>query len=109
MNAHYTDVQNAYDAGTTIDTLTLDFGYYLTAQPLGLAVLNGVLQNTTSVDATTVTGGATVPATGLGTIPALYAQAYTTATGRQSVVIANKGATAGSGERRSRPSSESVA
>ncbi|MGA3234994.1 MAG: hypothetical protein ABSG03_01725 [Bryobacteraceae bacterium] len=94
VNAHYTDVQNAYDAGTTIDTLTLDFGYYLTAQPLGLAVLNGVLQNTTSVDATTVTGGATVPATGLGTIPALYAQAYTTATGRQSVVIANKGATA---------------
>jgi uncharacterized protein (TIGR03437 family) len=94
VNAHYTDVQNAYDAGTTIDTLTLDFGYYLTAQPLGLAVLNGVLQNTTSVDATTVTGGATVPATGLGTIPALYAQAYTTVTGQQSVVTSNKGATA---------------
>jgi uncharacterized membrane protein len=35
------------------------------------AVLNSVMQNTTQVDATTVTGGTTVPATGLGTIPAL--------------------------------------
>jgi hypothetical protein len=79
-NSHYTDVQNAYNKGTTINTLTLDFGFYLVAQPLGVAVLNGALRNATQVDATTVTGGATVPATGLGTIPALYAQAYATAT-----------------------------
>lgn len=46
------------------------------------------------VDATTVTGGATVPATGLGTIPALYAQAYATSTGQQSIAITNKGAMA---------------
>jgi uncharacterized protein (TIGR03437 family) len=94
VNTHYTDVTNAYNQGTTIDTLMLNFGYYLTAQPLGLAVLNGVLRNATAVDATTVTGGATVPATGLGEIPALYAQAYTSAAGAQSVVITNKGATA---------------
>jgi uncharacterized protein (TIGR03437 family) len=93
-NTHYTDVQNAYNAGTTIDTLTLNFGYFTTAQPQGLAVLNGVLRNTTLVDATTVTGGSTVAATALGQIPAIYAQAYTTATGQQSVVITNKGATA---------------
>ncbi len=92
-NSHYIDVQNAYNQGATINTLTLNFGYYLTAQPLGLAVLNGVLRNATQVDSTTVTGGATVPATGLGQIPALYAQAYTSATGQHSVVIANKGAT----------------
>jgi uncharacterized protein (TIGR03437 family) len=94
VNSHYTDVQNAYAAGTTIDTLTLDFGYYLDTQPLGLAVLNGVLHNASQVDATTVTGGATVPATGLGQIPALFAQAYTSNTGQQSVVITNKGAAA---------------
>jgi uncharacterized protein (TIGR03437 family) len=93
-NTHYTDVQNAYNAGATIDTLTLNFGFFTTAQPQGLAVLNGVLRNATLVDATTVTGGATVAATGLGQIPALYAQAYTSATGQQSVVITNKGAAA---------------
>jgi uncharacterized protein (TIGR03437 family) len=94
VDTHYVDVQNAYDQGTTIDTLTLNFGYYLTAQPLGLAVLNGVLRNATLVDLTAVTGGATVAATGLSPIPALYAQAYTSATGQHSVVISNKGATA---------------
>ena len=91
---HYIDAQNAYNRGTTIDTLTLNFGFYTVAQPLGVAVLNGVLRNATQVNSTTVTGGATVPATGLGTIPALYAQAYATATGQQSVVIANKSGTA---------------
>src|ERR1019366_4611581 len=62
---HYLDVQNAYNQGTTIDTLTLNFGYYTVAQPLGLAVLNGVLRNATQVDSTTVTGGAAVTATGV--------------------------------------------
>jgi uncharacterized protein (TIGR03437 family) len=91
---NYTNVRDAYDAGTSIDTLTLDFGYYLTAQPLGLAVLNGVINQAAVAYATTVTGGSTVAATGLGQIPALYAQAYTSAAGLRSVVITNKGATA---------------
>ena len=91
---HYIDVQNAYNAGATINTLSLNFGFFTEAQPQGLAVLNGVLRNATLVDATAVTGGATVTATGLGQIPALYAQAYTSAAGQQSVVITNKGASA---------------
>ena len=91
---HYLDAQDAYNEGTTIDTLTLDFGFFTTAQPLGLAVLNGVLKNATAVEPTTVTGGATVAATGLGQIPALYAQAYIGVNGQQSVVITNKSATA---------------
>jgi uncharacterized protein (TIGR03437 family) len=91
---HYNDVQEAYDEGTTIDTLSLDFGYFTVAQPQGLAILNGILRNATLVDSTTVTGGATVPATGLGQIPALYAQAYSSATGQHSVAISNKGAAA---------------
>lgn len=93
-NSHFDDTTNAYNQGTTIDTLSLNFGYFTTAQPLGLDLLYGVLRNATTVAATTVTGGATVPATGLGQIPALYAQAYIGATGQQSVLISNKGATA---------------
>jgi uncharacterized protein (TIGR03437 family) len=93
-SSHYIDVQNAYNQGTTINTLGLNFGFFTEAQPLGLAVLNGVLRNAMQVDSTAVTGGATVPATGLGQIPALYAQAYTSATGQHSVVISNKSATA---------------
>jgi uncharacterized protein (TIGR03437 family) len=91
-NPHYIDVQNAYAQGKTINTLGLSFGFYLTAQPLGVAILNSVLKNATQVEATTVVGGATVPATGLLPVPALYAQAYGTATGQQSVVITNKSA-----------------
>jgi uncharacterized protein (TIGR03437 family) len=91
---HYNDAQNAYEAGTTIDTLTLNFGYFTEAQPMGLAVLNSVVRNATATLSTALTGGATVAATGLGQIPALYAQAYTSATGQQSLVITNKGATA---------------
>ncbi len=91
-NQHYTDVQNAYNAGTSIDTLSLDFGFYTVAQPLGLAVLNAVLRNAALVESTAVTGGPTVAATGLGQIPAVYAQAYATGSGQQSLVVTNKGA-----------------
>lgn len=91
---NYTAVQNAYNAGTSINTLSLNFGYYLTAQPLGLAVLNGVINSATQADATAVSGGSTVAATGYSSIPVLYAQAYTSATGLESLVITNKGGTA---------------
>jgi hypothetical protein len=91
---HANDVQNAYNAGTTIDTATLNYGFFPSAQAQGVAILNGVLRNATQVYSTTVIGGATVAATGLSPIPALYAQAYTNAAGYQSVVITNKSATA---------------
>jgi uncharacterized protein (TIGR03437 family) len=93
-NFHYTEVTAAAQAGKTIDTSTLDFGFFFGAQGLGPAILNGVLKNATLSDKTTVTGGSTVPATGVGTIPALYAQAYATASGALSVIVTNKGATA---------------
>lgn len=92
VTAHYADTKNAYDAGTTINTLSLNFGFFFRTQQLGVAVLNAALKNATQLLGTTVTGGASVPATGLGTIPALYAQCYSTATGQQSLVITNKGA-----------------
>ena len=93
-NRHFNDVQNAYTANTTIDTATLTYGFFPSAQAEGVAILNGVLRNAAQVDATTLTGGATVAATGLGQIPALYAQAYTSNAGSQSLVIANKSAVA---------------
>jgi hypothetical protein len=91
---HANDVQNAYNAGSSIDTATLNYGFFPSAQAQGVAILNGVLRNATHVYSTTVSGGATVAATGLSPIPALYAQAYANAAGYQSVVITNKSATA---------------
>jgi uncharacterized protein (TIGR03437 family) len=79
-------------AGTPIDTLTLNFGFYLSAQAHGLAVLNGVINHATAAAKTKVTGGEMVPATNApgGQIPALYAMSYTNAAGALSVVITNK-------------------
>ena len=80
-------------AGTPIDTLSLDFGFYYDAQAIALGIVNGVVNQAAKSNQTTVTGGATVAATGLGQIPALYALAYTNAAGVVSVVITNKSAT----------------
>jgi len=91
---HDLDCQNAYHSGATIDTRSLNFGFFLTPQPMGLAVLNGILKNANQVLATSLTGGATVPATVLGQIPALYAQAYAGASGLESLAITNKSASA---------------
>jgi len=94
-SGHQAQVTAAANAGQTIDTLTLDFGFYIGAQAYGQAVLNGVINRAVNSNKTTVTGGATVSATGItGGIPALYAMSYTNATGGLSVVITNKSATA---------------
>ena len=72
----------------------LPFGFYITAQAWGLAVLNGVINHAVQANKTTVHGGASVPASGLGLIPALYAMSYSNAQGGLSVVITNKGSLA---------------
>jgi hypothetical protein len=72
----------------------LQFGFYITAQAWGLAVLNGVINHAVQANKTTVHGGASVPASGLGLIPALYAMSYSNAQGGLSVVITNKGSLA---------------
>jgi uncharacterized protein (TIGR03437 family) len=86
-------VEAAAAAGTTIDTSTLDFGFYVSAQGLGQSVLNNIVNRAVQANQTTVTGGATVPATGIANIPALYAMSYTNALGGVSVVVTNKSAT----------------
>ena len=93
-NDFMSEVTAAAKAGKPIDTETLDFGFYLSAQAAGQAVLNGVINHAVNSNKTTVTGGATVSATGISAgIPALYAMSYTHATGGLSVVITNKSAT----------------
>ncbi len=76
-----------------IDTLTLNFGFYISAQGAGISVVNGVVNRAIQSNQTVVTGGATVPATGMSPIPALYAMSYTNAQGGLSVLITNKSAT----------------
>src|ERR1700680_2166036 len=93
-NFHSAEVRAAAQSGSSIDTLSLNFGFYISAQGTGAAIVNSVLKNASESDKTTVTGGATVPATGPGQIPALYAQAYNDASGRLSVVVTNKGGAA---------------
>jgi len=91
-NGHQGQVEAAA-AGTPIDTLSLNFGFYVSAQGRGIAVLNGVINQAVHSNQTTVTGGSTVSATGMAAIPALYAMSYTNAQGEMSVVVTNKSAT----------------
>lgn len=91
---YYNIVNTAAAAGKSVDTSTQNFGYYFGAQGLGPAIVNGVLKNATLSDKTTITGGATVPATGVGPILAVYAQAYSSPSGALSVLVTNKGASA---------------
>ncbi|SPE36191.1 conserved exported hypothetical protein [Candidatus Sulfopaludibacter sp. SbA6] len=91
---HYANVTAAARAGTSIDTSTLNFGFYYAAEATGLGVLYGTINHAVEYARTTVTGGSTVAATGVGQIPALYAMAYIDAAGGLSVVVTNKSGTA---------------
>ncbi len=70
----------AADAGKTIDTANLDYGYYLTPYALALEVINGVINTSAGLWPTSVTAGPTVTANFEGTPSnatyAVYAQAY---------------------------------
>lgn len=90
---HTAAVAEAYAQGRTLDTAALDWGYYSSAHILGPAIANGALIQGTQVLASTVSGGGSVAATGLGTIQALHGQAYQGADGRRHLVVTNKGGT----------------
>ncbi len=92
-NFHYLEVQAAAESGTSIDTLTLNFDFYLSAQGLGAAIANSVLKAAVESNKTTTAGGLTV-SSGSGQMPALYAQSYSDAAGRLSVLVTNKSDTA---------------
>jgi hypothetical protein len=83
-------VMDAYEDGTTTNTSSLNFGFFLSAQAAGEAVANGALHNSVRVYATAATGGPTAPVDGGGRIPAVYAQAYEGRNGKRYVVLTNK-------------------
>jgi hypothetical protein len=91
-NTYQQVVTKAYNAGRTTNTAGLNFGYYVSAQSLGVSVANGALARSDAVYPTIVAGGSTVPKFTGGTIPAVYAQAYEGVNGKRYVVLTNKGA-----------------
>ena len=98
VNDHTADVLAAADAGHPIDTTTLDFGFYPSAQGLALSVLNAAINPAATVLHATVTGPGTVATLSddavpvSGTMPALYAGAYAQSGGAVTVVVTNKSA-----------------
>jgi hypothetical protein len=94
---HEQDVIDAYEAGTTIDTTQLDFGFFLSPQGLAMQLINGALNDSNVVLATTSEGPGTVPTdtpAGIGKMPALHAQAYRGGDGSTAfVIITNKSET----------------
>jgi hypothetical protein len=61
---HYADVAAAADAGTTVDPFSLNYGFYYSAPGFGLGVAYGAINHAVKSNRTTVSGGATVAATG---------------------------------------------
>ena len=99
-NNNYNPVTTAYAGNYTTNTTGWPFGFYLSAQVCGSYVANGALYHSLGVYPTTVgtncpsvpvetngTGGPVV----IGSIPAVYAQAYKGGNGKRYVVLTNKG------------------
>lgn len=82
---------DAYQRGETVDTDALNFQYYDQAPGEAAHVVDVAINNSSGVYTTTTTGGTTVQRDN-GTMPALYAQAYKGANGKDYVVITNKSA-----------------
>jgi hypothetical protein len=92
---HDGQVVNAFRSGTTIDTVPLSFGLFLSVPGQAFSTINPVLNGSTSSLATTVGAGPRVGSTGFGgpaEIPAVYAQAYAGTDGTHYVLVINKGA-----------------
>jgi hypothetical protein len=94
---HDADVQRAYDRQTTIDTTTLDYGFYLTAPGIAMAIVSDSLAGVDQRLTTTISGagGQPVPQvptrTSDATIPAVFATAYcSSSSGIHSIAITNK-------------------
>lgn len=96
-NQFWNAVTRAAAQGYVTNTIGLPFGYFLSAQGTAEAVAYWALNRSTAVYATTVgTNGPTVPmdTNGIGTMPAVYAQAYQGGNGKRYVVLTNKGSNA---------------
>jgi hypothetical protein len=93
-NKFWNAVTTAAAGNYVTNTAGLPFGYFLSAQGSAEAVAYWALNRSTAVYATTVgTNGPTVPmdTNGVGTMPAIYAQAYQGGNGKRYVLLTNKG------------------
>ena len=89
-NDHTDELVADAKAGKTIDTATLDYGFYYTPYGLEMQLIDPVIGTSDAVFATTVKGGASVSAQS-GAIGAVYAQAYRSAGGANHLLLTNKG------------------
>jgi hypothetical protein len=90
-------VTKAATNGLVTNTIGLPFGYFLSAQGSAEAVAYWALNRSTAVYPTIVGANCpTVPTdtNGIGTMPAVYAQAYQGGNGKRYVVLTNKGSNA---------------
>ena len=83
---------DAYNAGTTVDMHTRDFGLYYTAPGFALTLVNAAVNASTAFVTTTVNRSPAVLAQGTpsGMIDAVYAQSYRATSGVRYLVITNK-------------------
>jgi len=113
---HVDDVVNAYKRGVTLDTRTLDFGLFISAQGAAYALAARTINSASLIYPTVTSGGATIRLTPVGsptrgmiqsatgfapagtplakegdTAPAVFAQAYGEQSGPVTVVVTNKG------------------
>jgi len=96
-NKFWNAVTSAAAGARVTNTIGLPFGYFLSAQGAAEAVAYWALNRSTAVYATTLgTNGPTVSmdTNGIGTMPAVYAQAYQGGNGKRYVLLTNKGSNA---------------
>jgi hypothetical protein len=89
---HTEELVKAAKAGKTVDTTTLDYGFYYTPYGLEMELIDPVIGTSNAVFATSVAGGASV-STGTSSISAIYAQAFRSAGNANHLLITNKSGT----------------
>jgi len=92
-NDHSSDCVTAYNNGTTINTSSLNFGYFLEPSGLAMEIINGPINTSTGLWPTTVANSNTVSyisGSTTGTMPAIYAQAYKYSGTTHHVLLTNK-------------------
>jgi len=88
-NDHTDELIKAAKDGKTVDTTTLDYGFYYTPYGLEMQLIDPVIGTSNAVFATSVSGGASV-STGTSSMNAIYAQAYRSAGNANHLLLTNK-------------------
>ena len=87
---HHEEILEAFRTKRTVDTRSIDYGFFTSAQGAAYAMAAGAINSASWLYRTAVGGGGTAPLPGGKNMPAVYAQAYDQ--GRSfSLVVTNKG------------------